>query len=146
MHLKDKQSEHFSTLIMGHAHAVPPNPFHRADVFRQASLASSRRSCQTLGLMNTTLTVIDSFRVTEALQPRLSGLGCGTWFVIDGRFPAAGKLPSRGTSVVISKPSGESVRSHIGGVEVRHGSLALRFTGPEITELPRLSLVVFDEA
>jgi hypothetical protein len=96
--------------------------------------------------MSTYLTVIDSFRVTEALQPRLSGLDCGTWFVIDGGVKAAAELPPRGTSVVISKPSGESVRSHVGGVEVRHGSLALRFTGPEITELPRLSLVAFDEA
>jgi hypothetical protein len=96
--------------------------------------------------MRTRLTVIDSFRVTEGLQPRLSGLDCGTWFVIDGAFQAAAVLPPCNTPVVISTPSGESIKSHIGSAELRHGSLALRFTEPVITELPRLSLVAFDEA
>ena len=44
-----------SSLALRRSDAKPPRghddaqPFHRADVFQQASLASSRRSCQTLG-------------------------------------------------------------------------------------------------
>lgn len=92
--------------------------------------------------MRNVLAIIDSFQVTEMLQPRLAGLELGTWFVIDGSNSVC---PRSGSRVQIRKPSGESVYAHVGGAELRHGSLALRFTQPEITELPRFSTVSIHE-
>jgi hypothetical protein len=96
--------------------------------------------------MDSRFVVIDSFRVTPELAPRVESLALGTWFVMEGAFPSDISLPPMGQRVAISKPSGELLHSHIAGAVVRHGALAMRFATPEVSDLPRLAVVSIREA
>ena len=91
--------------------------------------------------MQSKFVVIDSFRITQQLMPRLAPLTLGTWFVMEGTFPPDASLPPLGLPVAITKPSGEVLHSHVSGSELRHGALAFQFAAPEISELPRHSVV-----
>jgi hypothetical protein len=86
-------------------------------------------------------TIIDSFRVTEALAPRLDGLALGTWVVVESRAQSLDDLPEIGSLVEICKPDGSELRCHLVDRAVRHGSTAFRFSEPLLGELPRLSIV-----
>lgn len=85
-------------------------------------------------------TIIDSFRVTEALSIRSERLQPGTWFVLDGRFVSVAELPPQNASVVVVTPSGEQIHASVAQVELRHGSGAVQLS-PLPEHLPRLSIV-----
>jgi hypothetical protein len=98
-----------------------------------------------LALMRRAFTVIDSFRVTEALRERLDGLPVGTWFVLEGQFEFVAELPNVGASVKIVTPGGQRHLACVSGVEIRHRVAALSFAEAGVADLPRLSVVEWAE-
>jgi hypothetical protein len=84
-------------------------------------------------------TIIDSFRITEALRERLDALPCGVWFVLEGTFNGAAELPAPGTPIVVVAPDGERFRAVVVNAEVRHGAATVSFS-PQLGQLPRLSV------
>jgi hypothetical protein len=91
--------------------------------------------------MPSEFTIVDHFRVTETLAARYGpGLAVGTWFVVEPGVHSSDQLPGIGSPVLIETPDGVTFRAHLSDRAVRHGSAAFRFD-PELTELPRLSIV-----
>ena len=93
--------------------------------------------------MSRSFTVIDSFRLTEELQPRLEGMSLGTWFVLEGQFGSVAELPESAASVVVVTPSGELLSASVAGAEARHGVGAVQLLSLE--HLPRLSTLSLAE-
>lgn len=94
--------------------------------------------------MPSAFTIIDHFRVTETLAARYGhGLAIGTWFVVEPGVQSLDQLPGIGTPILIKTPTGVTLRAHLSDRAVRHGSASFRFGDPELTELPRLSIVTF---
>lgn len=92
-----------------------------------------------------TFTIIDSFRVTDELAPRLDGMSKGCWFVVEGQFSPNSNLPKPGCRAMIQKPSGEKLEVLLSNCELRHGSVALQFTELTNTDIPRFSVVSLSE-
>lgn len=91
--------------------------------------------------MPTAFTIIDHFSVTDTLAEGYGqGLAIGTWFVVQPGIQSL-DLPGVGSPVLIETPTGSTLRAHVSDCVVRHGAAAFRFGGPELTELPRLSIV-----
>jgi hypothetical protein len=91
--------------------------------------------------MRASFTIIDTFRVTDAILSETRGLACGAWYVLEGRFEDVSELPSLGASVTVITPASERHLCRVDGVEVRHGAAALMFSNLMPEQVPRLSVV-----
>jgi hypothetical protein len=84
--------------------------------------------------------VIDTFvvsqRMAEEAAPEVA-LGAGLWAVL-AEAPASG-LPATGEIVTVVRPDGTEMAAQVTGVEVRHGTAAVRLLGVRAEDLPRLS-------
>ncbi len=90
--------------------------------------------------MESLLTIIDAFEVTQSLAKELGGLALGKWHVLEGIFPSEAGLPKIGSWVEIQVPKGERLQVVVSGCEVRHGTAALAFVEPEV-RIPRMSTI-----
>jgi hypothetical protein len=82
-------------------------------------------------------TVIDSFNVPEERQN--SVLASGTWFVLEGRLSDTDAVPRNAQEVTIQLPDGTTRQAFIDLVEVKHSVVAVRLSGVEGGDVPRLS-------
>jgi plastocyanin domain-containing protein len=82
-------------------------------------------------------TVIDSFNVPEKRQSAV--LAAGTWFILEGRLSGTDSAPRNAQEVTIQLPGGSTRQAFIELVEVKHSVVAVRLSGLEGGDAPRLS-------
>ena len=100
------------------------------------------RLAPTLGLMNSTFVVIDTFEVMKHGSTAPDSLPCGIWNVLEGSFVSTEQLPQIGGEVRITEPDGTTRSAVVSGLELRHGSAAISLTRAGNVRLPRLSKVI----
>jgi hypothetical protein len=84
--------------------------------------------------------VIDTFVVSQQMAEEAGpevALAAGLWAVLAER-PASG-LPAPGEIITVVRPDGTELAAQITGVEVRHGTSAVRLLDLRAEDLPRLS-------
>jgi hypothetical protein len=119
--------------------------FTRTEIKSESHAARERaleqRAAKHLEFMRISFTIIDTFRVTDAILSEARGLACGAWYVLEGRFEDVSELPSPGAYVTVIAPTSERHLCRVDGVEVRHGTAALMFSMLMPGQIPRLSVV-----
>ena len=89
--------------------------------------------------MRPTLTVIDSFKVPTRTNVELPH---GFWFVLDGTHESLENLPSPGSVVDVSTPTGQALAAKVLHVRLNPiGVAAIMFEAMEADGIPRLSKI-----